>query len=247
MPGERVLWLLIGVALGLIGIGEFIYIRDAFDGTPSYRFNTVFKAGYQSWFLLAVACGCALFSSHGRLRRRVRTAWLVALAVLVALAIAYPVAGSYSRSAGFSQDPTLDGMRWLERRAPGDVQAIRWLSANVTGAPVVLEAVGPDFDPDGRGRVSTFTGLPTVLAWGGHEVQWGHDPDGRGEAVGQIYRTRDLRLAARLLARYDVRYVFVGSLEKRDYAGPGLAKFDRLGRLVFRARGTSVYRVGSPG
>jgi YYY domain-containing protein len=246
-PAYRALWLLIGVALGLIALGEFAYVRDAFDGTPSYRFNTVFKAGYQAWFLLAVVGGVAIFWNRGRLSRPLRAAWLAGLVVLVALAVVYPVAGSYSRTAGFSRHPTLEGLGWLERRAPGDVKAIRWMRANVNGSPVVLEAVGPDFDPQGRGRISTFTGLPTVIAWGGHEVQWGHDVRGRGEDVQVMYGTRNLSTARRLLARYDVRYVVVGALERHDYPAKGLAKFRRLGRVVFRSDATLVYRVASTG
>ena len=244
-PAHRFVWLLLGVALGLLAIGEFVYVRDAFDGTPSYRFNTVFKAGYQAWFLLSIVGGCVLFWRQ-RFGPRLRAVWLGGLAALVALALVYPIAGTYSRSAGFSRSPTLDGLRWLDESAPGDVAAIRWLRENVDGAPVVLEAVGADFDPEGRGRVSTFTGLPTVIAWGGHEVQWGHDPRGRGEAVQRIYGTTDVRVAARLLARYRVRYVFVGTLERSDYPAAGLAKFSRLGRVVFRSGKTRIYRISSP-
>jgi uncharacterized membrane protein len=232
--------------VGLIGIGELLYIRDAFDGTASYRFNTVFKAGYQAWFLLGIAAACALFWSRGRLRRGLRAAWLVGVAGLVALAVVYPVAGSYSRTDAFRRTPTLDGLGWLERRAPGDVAAIGWLRANTTGSPVVLETIGRDFDPDGRGRISTFTGLPTVLAWGGHEIQWGRDPDERSVDVGRIYRSTKAGEAARLLARYGVSYVVVGPLERRDYPPSSLAKFDRLGAVAFRSGRTTVYRIARP-
>ena len=89
--------------------------------------------------------------------------------------------------------------------------------------------------------MSTFTGLPTVLGWGGHVIQWGHRLGSRGSDVQQIYRTRDLAVARRLLARYEVRYVFVGSLERRDYPAAGLAKFSRLGRRLYSRGGTAVY------
>ena len=36
----------------------------------------------------------------------------------------------------------------------------------------------PDYDPAGRGPVWTYTGLPTILAWPGHEIQWGHPEPG---------------------------------------------------------------------
>jgi YYY domain-containing protein len=241
----RFLWLLIAASIALLGIGEFVYVRDVFDSTPSFRFNTVFKAGYQSWFLLSIVSGCVVVWNRSWLGRRVRAVWRLGLGVLLVLAAAYPIAGAYARSDGFARNPTLDGMAWLERSAPGDAAAIEWLRANVHGAPTVLEEVGPDFDPAGRGRVSTFTGLPTVLGWGGHEVQWGHKPVQRGRDVQRIYRTRSPSVAQRLLTLYHVRYVFVGSLERDDYRAAALEKFARLGTRVFSSRGTAVYMIGT--
>lgn len=94
-------------------------------------------------------------------------------------------------------------------------------------------------------RVSTFTGLPTVLGWAGHELQWGHDPGRRANDVTTLYETRDLDLARKLLERYSVRYVFVGSLERRQYPAAGLLKFSQLGRVAFRSGSTVVYAVGA--
>jgi YYY domain-containing protein len=241
----RLLWLLISAGLTLVGIGEFVYVRDAFDGTPSFRFNTVFKVGYQAWFLLSVSAGCIALLNGEWLGRRLRAVWGFGLAGLLVLAVAYPIVGSWSRAGGFAHRPTLDGMAWLKRRAPGDAAAIAWLRTAVRGRPTVLEAVGPDFDPEGSGRVSTFTGLPTVLGWEGHEFQWGHDPGRRRSDVRRIYSTRDVADARTLLAKYGVRYVFVGSLERRDYPPASLAKFARLGAPVFRAGKTMVFRVRS--
>ena len=57
----------------------------------------------------------------------------------------------------------------------------------------------------------------------------------------------DIAQARRLLVRYGVRYVFVGSLERHDYPPDALAKFRRLGRAVFSHDGTVVYRVPQSG
>ena len=239
----RVVWLLTAAALGLIASGEVVYLRDAFEGTESFRFNTVFKTGYQAWFLLSIVAGVVVYWSASWLGRRLRIAWLAGLAVLVAISLAYPLAGSYSRSARFQDDPTLDGMRWLERAAPDDAAAIAWLRGSVDGTPTIAETVGQDFDPEGRARVSTFTGLPAVLGWSGHEVQWGHDPGSRFADVQELYRTTDGRRARELIDRYGVDYVFVGRLERLDYPADGLAKFARLGREAFRSGETAVYEV----
>jgi uncharacterized membrane protein len=227
----------------LLASWELVYLRDAFDGTESFRFNTVFKTGYQAWFLLAIVGGVSVYWSAHWLGRRLRIAWLAVLGGLVVLSLAYPVFASYSRLLRFEQSPTLDGMKWMERTAPDDAKAIEWLRTSVNGPSVVLEQVGKDFDPEGSGRVSTFTGLPAVMGWAGHEVQWGHDPGRRPADVQQIYSTTDMTVARRLLDEYGVRYVFVGSLERKGYAAPALAKFARLGTPVFRSGDTVVYEL----
>jgi uncharacterized membrane protein len=155
----------------------------------------------------------------------------------------YPLVGTYSREAGFATAPSLDGLHWLAKKAPGDVKAIRWLQSHVGGGPVVLEAVGQEYDPLGHARVSTFTGLPTVLEWAGHEIQWGHGSGRRAQDVQIIYATTDRAKARTLLAQYRVAYVFVGSLERSDYPSAGLEKFAGIGTPVFSAEGTTVYRI----
>ena len=171
------------------------------------------------------------------------TIWLAGLLALVAAAAVYPLAGSYSASQGFAGTPTLDGLRWLGERSPGDLAAIRWMRENIEGDPVILEAVGRDYDPRGHGRVSVFTGLPTVLAWPGHEIQWGHRPGSRSDDVHAIYTAGDLATAERLLRRYRVRYVFDGSLEELYYPGSARARLAKLGEPVFSSRGTTVFRL----
>ena len=134
-------------------------------------------------------------------------------------------------------------MRWLERSRADDAAAIDWLRSRCTGRRRSLEPVGPDFDPEGRGRVSTYTGLPTVIGWPGHEVQWGHDPRLAGADVQRLYGTRDAARRAAAARRYDVRYVFVGSLERGDYPAEALAKFARLGNEAYRSGETIIYEL----
>lgn len=240
---ERLFWLCVAAAIGLVTVGEVVYVRDAFDGGPDYRMNTVFKFGYQAWFVLMPITGVAVPWVVSQLTAVRRLAFGLALGVTVAAGLVYPVAGIVAREGGFQGGPTLDGLRWVAATSPGDVAAIHWIQANVRGAPVVLESVGQEYDPVGHARVSTFTGLPAVLGWAGHEAQWNHATGTRGQDVATIYSTSDIAQARALLERYNVTYVFVGSLERADFPPAGLAKFAILGRAVFSADGTIVYRL----
>ena len=236
---DRAFWLLTAGAFGLLALPELVYVRDAFDGSENFRFNTIFKLWYQAWYLLAVAAGYALVNATRWLRPVPLAAWGAGLVVLVAAGAAYPLAAPAARTSGFAAAPTLDGARWLP---PDDAAAISWLRRHADGPAVVAEAVGDDYSDSAR--VSTFTGLPTVLGWAGHEIQWGHDPGRRADDVALLYETADPEVARAVIRRYGVRYVFVGSLERELYDPAGLAALGRLGPVAFRSGDTVVYDVG---
>jgi len=241
-PARRAGFLLLAAGLGLLLVPELVYVRDEFDGSELQRMNTVFKFGYQAWILLALGGVVALGAA---LPRAVRVPGALALAALLVAAAVYPVAGTYARKAGFSRAPTLDGLGWLRASAPGDVAAIAWLRAHAPRDAVVLETVGQDYSALGHARISTFTGLPTVLGWAGHERQWGHEVGTRRADVDALYRTPDPAAARVLLDRYAVTHVVLGPLEASDHGDAGVAKWPALARRVFAREGTEVYEVES--
>ena len=129
-----------------------------------------------------------------------------------------------------------------------DYEGIRWLQENVAGSPVVLEAVTPSYR--WGGRVSMYTGLPSVIGWQWHQEQqrWGYayEVGRRIRDVQTIYSTDDVEVALGVMRKYGVRYVYLGHLE-RIYFPEGMEKFeDGLGgalEKVFDNGETAVYRV----
>jgi len=239
----RFLWILMAGGAALLLIPELVYLRDAFDGSALFRMNTVFKAGYQAFLLLGLAAACALPWAGAWLPRRAWTPWAAIAAVLILLGLVYPYAGSYARTGGFANAPSLDGLKWLAARAPGDPGAIDWLRAHAPGDAVVLEAFGDDYSAFGHARISTFTGRSTVIGWAGHEVQWQHDPGSRSADVQALYTTPDVAAAQPLIARYGIEYVVAGPIEQTTYGDQGLAKWGRLGRSVYSSQGTTVWEL----
>jgi uncharacterized membrane protein len=240
---ERFLWNLIAGGLALVFIPEIVYLRDAFDHGDLFRMNTVFKAGYQAYVLLGLAAACALPWAGVWLGRRVWQPWALGAAILLLLGFVYPYAGSYARTNGFANSPSLDGLKWLKVNNPGDPGAIDWLRAHSAGDAVVLEAFGDDYSAFGHARISTFTGRATVLGWAGHEVQWDHPVGSRIEDIKTLYTTPSADIARPLLARYGIRYVVVGPIEHTTYGDAGDAKWDQLGERVYSSGGTTVWRL----
>jgi YYY domain-containing protein len=240
---ERFLWVLIAGGIVLLLIPELVYLRDAFDGGELFRMNTVFKAGFQAFLLLGLAAGCALPWSAVWLSRGPWTGWAAIAAVLLLMGLVYPYAGSYAKTGGYANAPSLDGLKWLKSRSPGDPGAIAWLRDNAPGDAVVLEAFGDDYSAFGHARISTFSGRPTVMGWAGHEVQWQHDPGSRGTDIQALYTTTDAGAARELIDRYGIRYVVSGPIEQTTYGDAGLAKWDTLGKRVYEGEGTTVWEL----
>ena len=244
-PPARLVWLLISGGVACLLGPELLYVRDEFDDSALYRMNTVFKLDYQAWLLLGLAGIGALAWWREWLPRRLgRWAFARARAAVVLAAAVYPVAGTYARKDGFDATPTLDGLGWLRDRAPGDLGAIAWLNDHAPAGSVVLESVGEDYSAFGHARISTFTGLPTVLGWPGHERQWGHDVGTRARRTSRGRTSPPTAAAARpVLDRYGVRYVVVGPLERTEYGDAGVAKWDAARAARVRTRDGGRARI----
>jgi len=140
----------------------------------------------------------------------------------------------------------LDGAAHLHDSHPEDFAAIDWLNRNVEGTPVIVEAPadrGAAYRYEGR--VSAFTGLPTLLGWGGHQLQWRgnyDEPSRRESAIETLYSTSDWLRAYAVLDEYGVEYVYVGPVERERYPAAGLAKFAEMLDVVYDGEGVTIYR-----
>jgi YYY domain-containing protein len=243
---DSVALIFILVACLVVAIPEVVYVRDVFDGGPDYRMNTLFKLYYQAWTLLGVAGAYAVYRGWSVLKQYFSSIYAWGAAAVIAVTtlggLYYTVnAPQSANQGGIAQ--SLDGSSMLQANAPGDYAAVQWLRSHVRGNPTELEATGGAYDAK-FARISTFTGLPTVMGWADHEFQWrGADPDiqRRVDDIKTVYTTSNLAEARTLLRQYGVRYVIVGPTEQQTYPGPGLTKFSRFMHTAFSSGGTTVY------
>jgi uncharacterized membrane protein len=124
----------------------------------------------------------------------------------------------------------------------------------VEGSPVIVEA----FDPQGGdysdyGRISAFTGLPTLMGWVGHEYQWrvnwlnnpynAADFYRRGADINTIYTNTNPEAVLSLMNQYNAHYLYVGPLEKTTYTQANLNRFSKFMQTIYSANGVTIYGV----
>jgi len=250
------------VALLLVFGVEFVRVQGDID-----RMNTVFKFYTQVWILFALVSAYFLWRMY-YLGRGVwgvvsigKTIWLCTLAILILSASIYTILGTQSRLKDRFQilPLTLDGsafvngMTYQDHEGPinleNDYDALEWLRLNIEGSPVILEGLTPTYR--WGGRVSVYTGLPSVIGWEWHQTQQRFDYmwaiDERLKDVNRIYSTDSPEEALNLLNKYGVKYVYVGELERLYYPKYGLHKFDIMEgnqlEKIYNNSDVDIYKV----
>jgi YYY domain-containing protein len=236
--------LLIGIGALLVLAPEFVYLRDLF-GT---RMNTVFKFYFSAWILWGLAAAYACVELWPASIRLPQVGKVVVFFPLV-LGLVYPLLATWTKTSGFNPvgGRTLDGTAYLASQSTADYDAIQWINESLPEG-VIAEAIGGSYSQ--YARVSTHTGLPTVLGWGGHEVQWRGDAEPQGSRQGDIqrlYETSSWSEAAELLDKYGIDYVYVGPLELSTYLRLNEGKFEINMDKVFDNGSVRIYSRGFAG
>lgn len=233
-------FVLLLITLGtLLIIGpEFLYLRDNFG----YRINTIFKFYYQAWIVLSLAAAYGIAVLLQNMRGRWDIPFMLGLIVLLGIGLTYPALSLFNKTNNFKPPAgyTLDDFDRVQRENPDEAAAIEWLRSAPDG--VVAEAVGGAYSS--YGRISIYTGLPTVLGWGNHEGQWRDQAlqGSRQSDIETLYTTSDWVTTQDILNRYNIRYIFVGGLERSTYH-VNEEKFNRFLRLAFQQGNVTVYAV----
>ena len=264
-PYHLFLLALVGGAFALGMVVDLVTANNDID-----RMNTVFKLYLQAWVLYGLASATILWYLATATRLSWRSirwekgVWLGLLLVLVAGVAVFPVMGTRVRLAErFSTEFTgINGAQYMEvstyRDANGPIElrwdwaAIQWLRDNAQGSPVVAEGNTAPHNYRWGSRVSIYTGLPTIVGWGWHQTQQRYGEQDavrrRLAEVTTLFSTTDEAQAARILQDYNVRYIYVGELERLYYPQEGLAKFQHMESrgvvLVYTNPEVDIYKVG---
>lgn len=231
--------LLITLGAILILAPEFVYLRDQFG----YRINTIFKFYYQAWMLwsLAAAFGTAYLLQNLRGIKNVLFSVLIGLVIFAGLL--YPSLSLLTKTNNFNPSGgfTLDDFDRVKRENPDDAAAIEFLRGVPDG--IIVEAIGGSYS--NYARISTYTGLQTVLGWPGHEAQWrgSSAPQGtRKDDIEKLYTSTRWEEAQSIIDQYDIRYIYIGPLERTSMSVKE-EKFQTHLKPIFQQGGAVIYEV----
>lgn len=236
--------LLAGGGLAILLFCELFFLSDNM-GETWYRMNTVFKLYMGAWLLIgtgsALMIGTLIETRLTEFSKMVRSVVISLPPLLLLLCLVIPAVMVFSTHG--PDTPTLDGLKWLERTHPGDAEAIQFLRS-LPGEHILVETAGVDYQYSGR--VSAFTGIPTIIGWQFHEYMWRGDvPSGwygtRANDVRAIYEEPDKTLS--LMNKYNADLIFVGPLEIEQYAVS--LPYDLL-QVLYKNQYVTIYQI-NPG
>jgi len=240
--------LLIILSTLLIFIPEFAYVKDIYP--TYYRANTMFKLIFQAFIMLSLSSAYIIMRLFLEYKSEILdypyrklAYWVIGLSLLALVSI-YPYFSINSYFGNLKIYYGLNGTNYLRPLYPNDYEAIQWINTNIKGQPVVLEAQGDSYSD--FARVSTNTGLPTVLGWTVHEWLWRGTYDIPAPRIGEVeklYESKDLQETKSLLAKYNVALVFIGDLERQKYKNINEKKFGLLGKIIFKSGNTEIYKI----
>jgi len=167
----------------------------------------------------------------------------------LAVGLIYPTIELWNKTEGFQPRDgySLDGKQDFYQYSPNEMAAAEWLADAPVG--VMAEAVsetGGSYTT--YNIISTFSGMPTILGWIGHESQWrgGYEEIGsRQSDLRVLYSTSDWSQAESVIDLYNIRYIVVGELERQTYQVEE-AKFEEYMIKVLDTASVDIYEVRNP-
>jgi YYY domain-containing protein len=247
---ELVAWVMASASFGVLLLIEVVSV-DVPTTTVNMRFNIAWKTYLSVWIPLALASALATFALwHWEGGRALRLFCRCAATVAVVPVVLGGMAGvlhTLSYMNFMREKPGLDGLGYVQTSPQAyrnDFLAIDWLNQHAEDSDVVLETAGGARHPNGR--ISSYTGLATVLGWEHAVDAWQGFPPTlkeRRDDVAHIYTNANASRTRQLLAKYRVRYIAIGGLEESTYVTLDRAGLEAIAPVVFRAGNTVILRV----
>lgn len=247
LPSDGYILILIIISTLLVILPEIIYVKDIYP--DHYRANTMFKLTYQEFIMLSIASSYVLVRFILNFKKNIKKnklfiPYFLFTVVLLTMIFSYPFfsVGSYFNELKINYG--LDGITYIKNLYPQDYSAITWINKNIKDQPVILEAQGDSYTD--YARISSNTGLPTVLGWTVHEWLWRgtYDiPAPRISEIQTLYESADVNTVKDLIRKYKISYVYIGALEIQKYPKLTEEKFRKIGKIIYQNENTKIYQI----
>ncbi len=230
--------LLAGACLVALAGMEIVYVKDPY-GPQWYRMNTVFKTLSFVFLVLPVPSLRLLLLARFR-------GWRPApLAALIPWLLTLPQLATVTRAA-WPLPQSFAGLHWM---APGEAEAARFVHRTAK-KDVLVEAVGEAYSD--AARMSSCSGVPTVLGWENHEALWRPRAFAplfweRKRKIQALYRCSDPACVRELARDLGATIVVVGAVERRLYPELKAEALEAAGEVIFKKGVVTLVRVGPGG
>jgi len=250
--------MLSAVAFFLSLFAEVWVVDDGYAG-PFERYNTVFKTYNVVWLLYGLSFAATAATILPRLEggwrslMHIRVLWpRAALAVVLAMGFVYPYAATLARQRELQMrvkfrerialpaGPALDAVRYYASVNRDEYELIEWINRTIADKPVIAEGCVGTSAYSVQGRIATFTGLCTVVAWPQHEANWrSHVRSSQNSAqtvpvwsemglrikdLNTLYKSEEDGAIAKIIGLHHIDYIVLGKLERTLY-GPSAGRY----------------------
>jgi uncharacterized membrane protein len=227
---------------------EIIFIKDIyFTANPEYfRANTVFKMWYQAWLILGISASYAIYYVINNTNKGTKYIFVTLCTLILISVFIYPINGIYylvrtNKSLSYRG---LNGTMFLQDELSEEKKAIEWLNTSQKTPVVIIEKPGDAYTTDSL--FSVFTGNPTAVGWTNHEYGWRGDWGEIAKViqdVNTIYTSTNIQEVEKMLDKYNVTYVIIGSKEIEKY-GLGAGKtVKEIGQVIYNNPSVNIVKI----
>jgi uncharacterized membrane protein len=227
-------------SLGLVLLPEIAFLNDSYGG-DNERMNTIFKVYTTDWALLGLTAVALSLRVYNRYKEALKDSGISGLPAFVAFVLGFVVLGASTKLYAFtipkrmmqkqSEQGWSEGLASPDRDHPGSKTIIRVLRDKPKGR--VLEGQGNPYSY--TSFISTLSGQPSYLGWSNHVglLTKNHAETGRRtEVTKQIYTGDDCAARKELAKRENIKYIVLGTLERKYHPGAFDKDFSCLTMIV---------------
>lgn len=227
-------------SLGLVLLPEIAFLNDSYGG-DNERMNTIFKVYTTDWALLGLTAVALSLRVYTRYKNALKDSGIPGLPAYAAFALGIVVLGASTKLYAFtipkrmmqkqSEQGWSEGLAAPDRDHPGSKTIIRVLREKPKGR--VLEGQGNPYSY--TTFIATLSGQPSYLGWSNHVglLTKNHAETGRRtEVTKQIYLGDNCAARKELAKRENIKYIVLGTLERKYHAGSFDKDFSCLTMIV---------------